>query len=137
MNQLNTCFCCSTISGDFLPSVSSGDGVPGISPGFGCENEKVSSIVKELRRRVRLRGDIAVKKRAEEQSRHIKLLSEQVSNLEMKLDTIISYFDIPQQQQQEVLPVPQKSHTQPTTESSLELVPISLQEPSLATIQRS
>ena len=132
MNQLNTCFCCSTISGDFLPSVSSGDGVPGISPGFGCENEKVSSIVKELRRRVRLRGDIAVKKRAEEQSRHIRLLSEQVSNLEMKLDAIISFFDIPQQQPQ-AQAVPRKS--QPT--QSLELTPISLQEPSLATIQRS
>ena len=97
VNQLNTCFCCSTLSGDFLPSVS-GDGVPGISPGFGCDGEKVSIIVKELRRRVRLRGDIAVKKHADIQSRNIRILSEQVSNLETKLDCIMSYFDIQQQQ---------------------------------------
>lgn len=96
VNQTTTCFGCTAISGDFLPNAGGDSAEAALSPGCGCEGDLVNDIVKEIRRRVRLRGDIAIHQRAEEQARNIKVLSDQVQSLEHKLDAIMNHLKVPQ-----------------------------------------
>jgi hypothetical protein len=93
VNQTNSCGCCAALSGDFLPSA--GEGVPTLSPGCGCEQDLVAEIVKELKRRVRLRGDGATRNLAEEQAKNIMILSEQVETMETKIDAIMKHLQVP------------------------------------------
>lgn len=96
VDQRFACGCWSSFNaGGLAPGV---DGAPGqISPGCGCEKGKVSEIVEELNQRQRQRGDVAQMKRADEQAKNIKIISDRMNVMEAKMDAIMEHLEVPQQ----------------------------------------
>ena len=92
---MNTsCGCCAAFNGGGLAGTA--DGAEGaFSPGCGCQKELVHTIVDELNRRQRSRGDVAQIKRADEAARNMKALSVKVDMLDAKMDAIMAHLKIP------------------------------------------
>ena len=90
-----SCGCCAGFNaGGLAPGA---EGAPGIiSPGCGCKKAMVSTIVEELNKRQRARGDVAQMKRADEAAKNIKLMNDRMIVMESKMDAIMAHLKIPQ-----------------------------------------
>ena len=55
VDQTTACGCCHSFSSNLSPG--QGENPGGISPGFGCSGDLVGDIVKELKARMKARGD--------------------------------------------------------------------------------
>jgi hypothetical protein len=95
VDMSSSCGCCAGFNaGGLAPGA---DGAPGIiSPGCGCEKELVSTIVEELNKRQRARGDVAQMQRADEAAKNMKLMSDRMVVMESKMDAILTHLKIPQ-----------------------------------------
>jgi hypothetical protein len=84
------CFCTG-----FTSSLTSIMGNPMIlCPGCGCDNDKVDTIVTEMRRRMRTRGDTGQILRAEENAKKIFNLQQSVNLLLKKTDSLLEFHQI-------------------------------------------
>lgn len=92
VSRQTECGCCA--------SVTSGLGL--MKPGWGCDEELVDELVRELKARMQKRGDTAQIKRAEEQIDMTTKLQNDVNGLDAKIDAIMKHLNIAQE---EVAPV--------------------------------
>lgn len=65
-----------------------------LCPGSGCDNDKVDTIVSEMRRRMRLRGDTAQILRAEENAKKIHELQNTLNLIMKKTDALLAFHQI-------------------------------------------
>ena len=92
---IQACGCCASFDGGGLAGAV--EGQPGqISPGCGCERELVTTIVEELNKRQRARGDVAQMKRADEAAQNMKALSAKLDMVDAKMNAIMKHLKIPE-----------------------------------------
>eukprot|EP00603_Paraphysomonas_imperforata_P006110 CAMPEP_0114423782 /NCGR_PEP_ID=MMETSP0103-20121206/6336_1 /TAXON_ID=37642 ORGANISM="Paraphysomonas imperforata, Strain PA2" /NCGR_SAMPLE_ID=MMETSP0103 /ASSEMBLY_ACC=CAM_ASM_000201 /LENGTH=188 /DNA_ID=CAMNT_0001592475 /DNA_START=25 /DNA_END=591 /DNA_ORIENTATION=+ len=84
------CFCTGFTSG--LTVVMGNSTI--LCPGNGCDNEKVETIVAEMRRRMRTRGDTGQILRAEENAKKIFELHQTMTLLLKKTDALLEFHHI-------------------------------------------
>lgn len=82
--------CCTGFQSDLTK------GMP-ICPGWGCERELSADIVRELKARMKVRGDTGQIKRSEETLKEVQLLREEVGSLKADMKAIMKHLDVPPQ----------------------------------------
>ena len=95
VSMSTSCGCCAAFNGGGLAGTVEGQ-EGAISPGCGCEKELVHTIVEELNKRQRARGDVAQIKRADEAAQNMKVLGAKVDMLDAKIDAILAHLKIPE-----------------------------------------
>jgi len=104
VDEVKACGCCHSFSSNLSPA--QGDSPGGISPGCGCEAAMVGEIVKELKTRMKARGDTGNIIRAEQTLAQVNAIRMEMQQLGYKVDMMINHMGIPQMQQmQQAAPV--------------------------------
>ncbi|CAM9525866.1 unnamed protein product [Sphacelaria rigidula] len=87
VHEMNVC-CCVAFSSNLSKGSGGGEGSSAIIPGNCCEKTLVNEIVRELKARMKNRGDTGQIRRAEENARQLK-------HLHAKMDAVMTHLNIP------------------------------------------
>jgi len=84
VDKVTACGCCATLK----------FGTSTVSPHCGCSGDLVDDVVRELKARMKARGDTGQIRRAEQQLSEIQLVKADLANLNAKVDALMSHLKV-------------------------------------------